>query len=148
MFFILTGGKTANWWRGRLLFWMCGWYRSSLDCTAILFWCNFHILSFVVIVFHTIRLFSSDVFSPLMFWSCQGWGLTVTLGVPKAKPEVSAHYALLLSGRTLKGSLFGGWRPKSDLPSLVDKYANKVLQQIVAEANILNKLTTPPPILN
>ncbi|KAL5211995.1 hypothetical protein ABZP36_022842 [Zizania latifolia] len=61
--------------------------------------------------------------------SCSdGWGLTVTLGVPKSKPEVSAHYALLLSGRTLKGSLFGGWRPKSDLPLLVDKYANKEIQ--------------------
>lgn len=50
----------------------------------------------------------------------------MTLGVPKVKPEVSAHYAVLLSGRTLKGSLFGGWRPKSDLPLLVDKYMNKV----------------------
>ncbi|KAM3242451.1 hypothetical protein ACQJBY_054856 [Aegilops geniculata] len=58
----------------------------------------------------------------------QGWGLTVTLGVPKAKPEVSAHYGLLLSGRTLKGSLFGGWRPKSDIPLLVEKYANKEIQ--------------------
>nr|CAD1844355.1 unnamed protein product [Ananas comosus var. bracteatus] len=59
---------------------------------------------------------------------CDGWGLTVTLGVPKVKPEVSAHYALLLSGRTLKGSLFGGWRPKSDLPLLVDKYMNKEIE--------------------
>ncbi|XP_020084178.1 alcohol dehydrogenase-like 6 isoform X2 [Ananas comosus] len=58
----------------------------------------------------------------------QGWGLTVTLGVPKVKPEVSAHYAVLLSGRTLKGSLFGGWRPKSDLPLLVDKYMNKEIE--------------------
>ncbi|CAK7338652.1 unnamed protein product [Dovyalis caffra] len=56
---------------------------------------------------------------------CDGWGLTVTLGVPKVKPEVSAHYGLLLFGRTLKGSLFGGWRPKSDLPSLVDMYMKK-----------------------
>jgi alcohol dehydrogenase len=56
----------------------------------------------------------------------QGWGLTVTLGVPKSEPEVKAHYGLLLSGRTLKGSLFGGWRPKSDLPLLVDKYMNNV----------------------
>lgn len=56
----------------------------------------------------------------------QGWGLTVTLGVPKVKPEMSAHYGLLLMGRTLKGSLFGGWKPKSDLPSLVEKYVNKV----------------------
>ncbi|KAK1257087.1 Alcohol dehydrogenase-like 6 [Acorus gramineus] len=59
---------------------------------------------------------------------CDGWGVTVSLGVPKVKPEVSAHYALLLSGRTLKGSLFGGWKPKTELPSLVDKYLQKVLQ--------------------
>ncbi|KAH8511616.1 hypothetical protein Peur_053226 [Populus x canadensis] len=59
---------------------------------------------------------------------CDGWGLTVTLGVPKVKPEVSAHYGLFLSGRTLKGSLFGGWKPKSDLPSLVDMYMNKEIQ--------------------
>ncbi|KAK4775516.1 hypothetical protein SAY87_023477 [Trapa incisa] len=59
---------------------------------------------------------------------CDGWGLTVTLGVPKGKPEISAHYGLLLTGRTLKGTMFGGWRPKSDLPSLVDKYLNKEIQ--------------------
>ncbi|PKI75548.1 hypothetical protein CRG98_004084 [Punica granatum] len=59
---------------------------------------------------------------------CDGWGLTVTLGVPKAKPEIAAHYGLLLTGRTLKGSMFGGWRPKSDLPSLVDKYLNKEIR--------------------
>ncbi|XP_050220096.1 alcohol dehydrogenase-like 6 [Mercurialis annua] len=59
---------------------------------------------------------------------CNGWGLTVTLGVPKVKPEISAHYGLFLSGRTLKGSLFGGWKPKSDLPSLVDMYMKKEIQ--------------------
>ncbi|CAL8155886.1 unnamed protein product [Prunus armeniaca] len=54
-----------------------------------------------------------------------GWGLTVTLGVPKVKPEVTAHYGIFLTGRTLKGSLFGEWKPKSDLPSLVDMYTKK-----------------------
>ncbi|KAI3814247.1 hypothetical protein L1987_18997 [Smallanthus sonchifolius] len=53
---------------------------------------------------------------------CDGWGVTVTLGVPKTKPEVTAHYGLFLTGRTLRGSLFGGWKPKSDLPSLIDMY--------------------------
>ncbi|PWA95550.1 alcohol dehydrogenase-like 6 [Artemisia annua] len=53
---------------------------------------------------------------------CDGWGVTVTLGVPKTKPEVTAHYGLFLTGRTLKGSLFGGWKPKSDLPRLIDMY--------------------------
>ncbi|KAM6574862.1 hypothetical protein CsatA_023189 [Cannabis sativa] len=59
---------------------------------------------------------------------CDGWGIAVTLGVPKVKPEVSAHYGTFLSGRTLKGSLFGGWRPKSDLPSLVNMYIEKKIQ--------------------
>lgn len=52
--------------------------------------------------------------------------MTVTLGVPKTKPEITAHYGLLLSGKTLKGSLFGGWKPKSDLPLLVDMYLKEV----------------------
>ncbi|CAO2823306.1 unnamed protein product [Amaranthus hypochondriacus] len=56
---------------------------------------------------------------------CDGWGLTVTLGVPKVEPEVKAHYGLLLSGRTLKGTLFGGWKPKSELPKLMDMYIRK-----------------------
>ncbi|KAL0356445.1 UNVERIFIED_CONTAM: Alcohol dehydrogenase-like 6 [Sesamum radiatum] len=58
----------------------------------------------------------------------QGWGLTVTLGVPKEKPEIAAHYGLFLTGRTLTGSLFGGWKPKSDLPSLVDMYLRKEIK--------------------
>lgn len=59
---------------------------------------------------------------------CDGWGLTVTLGVPKVRPEITAHYGLFLSGRMLRGSLFGGWKPKSDLPLLVDMYLKKEIQ--------------------
>ncbi|XP_076889752.1 alcohol dehydrogenase-like 6 [Bidens hawaiensis] len=68
---------------------------------------------------------------------CDGWGVTVTLGVPKTKPEVTAHYGLLLSGRTLKGSLFGGWKPKSDLPSLIDMYLK---EEIVIDDLITHNL--------
>ncbi|XP_021888422.1 alcohol dehydrogenase-like 6 isoform X2 [Carica papaya] len=61
--------------------------------------------------------------------SCSdGCGMTVTLGVPKVKPEIAAHYGLFLTGKTLKGSLFGGWKPKSDLSSLVDMYMKKEIQ--------------------
>ncbi|KAG5108477.1 hypothetical protein JHK84_045384 [Glycine max] len=70
-----------------------------------------------------------------------GWGLTVTLGVPKVKLEMSARYGLLLMGRTLKGSLFWGWKPKSDLPSLVKKYLNKVTETVYPDSSHLN-LTT------
>ncbi|GAB2219942.1 hypothetical protein Droror1_Dr00007583 [Drosera rotundifolia] len=59
---------------------------------------------------------------------CDGWGLTVTLGVPKEKPEISTHYAQFLSGKTLKGSLYGGWKPKQDIPKLIDMYLNKEIQ--------------------
>ncbi|XP_028768517.1 alcohol dehydrogenase-like 6 isoform X1 [Neltuma alba] len=70
----------------------------------------------------------TDMITTALQSCCDGWGLTVTLGVPKVKPEMSAHYALLLMGRTLKGSLYGGWKPKSDLPSLVEKYVNKEIE--------------------
>ncbi|CAL9031405.1 unnamed protein product, partial [Prunus brigantina] len=80
----------------------------------------------------------------------KGWGLTVTLGVPKVKPEVTAHYGIFLTGRTLKGSLFGGWKPKSDLPSLVDMYTKKV--RMVISSNLFGFLPkvaeiTPSPSL-
>ncbi|XP_015966096.1 alcohol dehydrogenase-like 6 isoform X1 [Arachis duranensis] len=70
----------------------------------------------------------TDMITTALQSCCDGWGLTVTLGVPKVKPEMSAHYGLFLMGRTLKGSLFGGWKPKSDLPLLVEKYVNKEIQ--------------------
>ncbi|XP_060670668.1 NDR1/HIN1-like protein 6 [Ziziphus jujuba] len=35
---------------------------------------------------------------------------------------------MFLTGRTLKGTLYGGWKPKSDLPSLVDMYTEKVIR--------------------
>ncbi|KAK2990873.1 hypothetical protein RJ640_001973 [Escallonia rubra] len=62
---------------------------------------------------------------------CDGWGLAVTLGVPNTKPEIAAHYGLFLSGRTLRGSLLGGWKPKSDLPHLVDMYLREVIDDLI-----------------
>uniref|UniRef100_A0A0D6QVD7 Enoyl reductase (ER) domain-containing protein n=1 Tax=Araucaria cunninghamii TaxID=56994 RepID=A0A0D6QVD7_ARACU len=59
---------------------------------------------------------------------CDGWGMAIIVGVPRSKMEFSAHYGTLLSGRTLKGTLLGGWKPKSDLPLLVDMYLRKEIQ--------------------
>lgn len=77
------------------------------------------------------------LFETFSMWISQGWGMTVTLGVPKVKPEVSAHYGLFLSGKSLKGTLFGGWKPKSDLPSLIEKYMNKVYKRAATLAKSL-----------
>lgn len=54
--------------------------------------------------------------------------MTVTLGVPKTNPNVACHYGLFLTGRTLKGSLFGGWKPKSDIPTLIDMYLKEEIK--------------------
>lgn len=85
-----------------------------------------HISGLVLYVFKQV-LFTQHCFNLFIAVCLKGWGLTVTLGVPKVKPEVTAHYGIFLTGRTLKGSLFGGWKPKSDLPSLVDMYIKKVI---------------------
>ncbi|KAK1396544.1 hypothetical protein POM88_006407 [Heracleum sosnowskyi] len=59
---------------------------------------------------------------------CDGWGLIDTLGVPKSNPEVKAHFSTFLSGKTLKRSMFGGWKTKSDIPSLIQMYLNQEIQ--------------------
>lgn len=50
--------------------------------------------------------------------------------------EVTAHYGLLLSGRTLKGSLYGGWKPKTDIPMLIDMYLKKVTSPSIIEESL------------
>nr|ABR17509.1 unknown [Picea sitchensis] len=59
---------------------------------------------------------------------CDGWGMAVLIGVPSGKMELSAHYGPLLNGRTLKGTLLGGWKTRSELPMLVEMYMKKEIQ--------------------
>lgn len=91
------------------------------------------------VVYDLTTLYYKYVFITFSMWISQGWGVTVTLGVPKVKPEVSAHYGLFLSGKSLKGTLFGGWKPKSDLPSLIEKYMNKVY--IIVQATLAKSVS-------
>uniref|UniRef100_A0A8C5MU01 Alcohol dehydrogenase n=1 Tax=Leptobrachium leishanense TaxID=445787 RepID=A0A8C5MU01_9ANUR len=54
-----------------------------------------------------------------------GSGVTVILGVASATERLSVHPNDLLSGRSLKGSIFGGWKSQKDVPKLVDDYMGK-----------------------
>ncbi|KAK2997793.1 hypothetical protein RJ639_025579 [Escallonia herrerae] len=56
-----------------------------------------------------------------------GLGTVVLIG---AGLETSGNIKLipLLCGRTLKGSIYGGVRPQSDLPTIIDKCINKEIQ--------------------
>lgn len=61
------------------------------------------------------------------FESCQdGWGTTIVIGVAgRATVTIPTRY--LLSGRCMKGTLYGGYKPKTDLPELVEQYLRKDL---------------------
>ncbi|KAE8056935.1 hypothetical protein FH972_013667 [Carpinus fangiana] len=59
--------------------------------------------------------------------SRQGWGKTVILGVERHGSPFTVSPGELLRGRTVIGSLFGGLKPKSDIPLLAQKYLDKEL---------------------
>ncbi|XP_071685976.1 alcohol dehydrogenase-like 7 [Rutidosis leptorrhynchoides] len=62
--------------------------------------------------------------------SCRkGWGKTVILGVDQPGAMLTfSSFEVLHSGKTLTGSLFGGVKPKSDIPILIKRYMDKELQ--------------------
>ncbi|XXG87176.1 hypothetical protein AAC387_Pa11g1927 [Persea americana] len=57
-----------------------------------------------------------------------GWGVAVLVGVPHKDAVFKTHPMNLLNERTLKGTFFGNYKPRSDLPSVVEKYMNKELE--------------------
>ncbi|WOH12384.1 hypothetical protein DCAR_0831887 [Daucus carota subsp. sativus] len=57
-----------------------------------------------------------------------GWGVAVLVGVPHKDAVFKTHPMNLLNERTLKGSFFGNYKPRTDLPSVVEKYMNKELE--------------------
>jgi alcohol dehydrogenase class-P len=57
-----------------------------------------------------------------------GWGVAVLVGVPNKDDAFKTHPMNFLNERTLKGTFFGNYKPRSDLPSVVEKYMNKELE--------------------
>ncbi|KAJ4977923.1 hypothetical protein NE237_008703 [Protea cynaroides] len=57
-----------------------------------------------------------------------GWGVAVLVGVPHKDAVFKTHPMNLLNERTLKGTFFGNYKPRSDIPSVVEKYLNKELE--------------------
>ncbi|XP_038885200.1 alcohol dehydrogenase-like 7 [Benincasa hispida] len=59
----------------------------------------------------------------------QGWGKAIVLGVDKPGAILSLRSAdVLFHGKTLMGSLYGGLKPKSDIPTLLKWYTDKKLE--------------------
>ncbi|KAG5224172.1 hypothetical protein OIU76_025081 [Salix suchowensis] len=57
-----------------------------------------------------------------------GWGVAVLVGVPNKDDAFKTHPMNILNEKTLKGTFFGNYKPRSDLPSVVEKYMNKELE--------------------
>ncbi|XP_051129558.1 alcohol dehydrogenase 1 [Andrographis paniculata] len=57
-----------------------------------------------------------------------GWGVAVLVGVPSKDDAFKTHPTNLLNERTLKGTFFGNFKPRSDIPRVVEKYMNKEME--------------------
>ena len=54
---------------------------------------------------------------------CQrGWGTCVIIGVAASGQEISTRPFQLVTGRTWKGTAFGGAKGRRDVPKIVDWY--------------------------
>ena len=62
----------------------------------------------------------------IYFGNFQGWGTSVIVGVAASGQEISTRPFQLVSGRVWKGTAFGGFKSRSQVPWLVDKYLKKV----------------------
>lgn len=54
--------------------------------------------------------------------------MAVLVGVPSKEAVFMTKPINVLNERTLKGTFFGNYKPRTDLPSVVDMYMNKVLK--------------------
>mmetsp|Transcript_11439 Transcript_11439/g.29050 ORF Transcript_11439/g.29050 Transcript_11439/m.29050 type:complete len:260 (+) Transcript_11439:1098-1877(+) len=64
----------------------------------------------------------------------KGWGESIIIGVAGAGQEIQTRPFQLVTGRVWKGTAFGGFKSRVDVPKLVDKY-------IEGEINLDNYIT-------
>ena len=57
----------------------------------------------------------------------QGWGLTVLLGIHGSPKLLPIHPMELFDGRRIEGSVFGGFKGKSQLPNLATECMKGVM---------------------
>ncbi len=58
----------------------------------------------------------------------KGWGESIIIGVAGAGQEISTRPFQLVTGRTWKGTAFGGVKGRTELPGYVDNYMNGIIK--------------------
>jgi S-(hydroxymethyl)glutathione dehydrogenase / alcohol dehydrogenase len=69
----------------------------------------------------------------------KGWGVSVIIGVAEAGAEISTRPFQLVTGRTWKGTAFGGAKSRTQIPKIVDWYMD-------GKINIDDLITAVRPI--
>ncbi|PRQ24870.1 putative alcohol dehydrogenase [Rosa chinensis] len=57
-----------------------------------------------------------------------GWAVVVLVGVPNKDDAFKTQPVNFLNEKTLKGTFYGNYKPRTDLPGVVEKYMNKELE--------------------
>ncbi|XP_020672044.2 alcohol dehydrogenase class-3-like, partial [Dendrobium catenatum] len=68
----------------------------------------------------------------------KGWGTSVIVGVAASGQEISTRPFQLVTGRVWKGTAFGGFKSRSQVPLLVEKYMHK---EIKVDEYVTHELT-------
>lgn len=58
----------------------------------------------------------------------KGWGVSVIVGVAGSGEEIATRPFQLVTGRTWKGTAFGGWKSVESVPKLVSEYMSKKIK--------------------
>jgi len=74
----------------------------------------------------------------------KGWGQSIIIGVAGAGQEIHARPFLLVTGRSWRGTAFGGVRGRTELPGYVDRYMNGRirLDELVTQRLPLEQINT------
>ncbi|MCO5591648.1 hypothetical protein L7F22_045638 [Adiantum nelumboides] len=70
----------------------------------------------------------------------KGWGTSVIVGVAASGQEISTRPFQLVTGRVWKGTAFGGFKSRTQVPQLVEKYMKK---EIKVDEYITHNMTLP-----
>nr|XP_027076910.1 alcohol dehydrogenase 1-like [Coffea arabica] len=93
-------------------------------------------------------LFTSLCHTDVYFWEASGlifatrptwmgWGVAVLVGVPNKNDAFRTHPINVLTEKTLKGTFFGNYKPRTDLPSVVEKCMNKANSFLLSKTDRL-----------